>query len=114
MRIIKYYLIKSIDFQFNPGLKKIGVTREFHRGGETNVYFTSFHSGVEIYLQGFAAYFTKFFYGKSTFRMQLQDYIKTILHFINKRRGRKITTRKTVPWKIVPNEFPTGLWLGLG
>ena len=108
MRIIKYYLIKSIDFQFNPGLKKIGVTREFHRGGETNVYFTSFHSGVEIYLQGFAAYFTKFFYGKSTFRMQLQDYIKTILHFINKRRGRKITTVKPSPGRLSPTNSPLG------
>ena len=37
-------------------------------------------------LQKFAAYFTKMFYGKNTFRMQLRDYIKTMmLDFIKKR-----------------------------
>ena len=39
-----------------------------------------------MYLETFAVYFTKLCYGKSTFHMQLQDYIETImLDFINKR-----------------------------
>ena len=42
--------------------------------------------GSWIYLQRFATYFTKMFYGKSTFHMQSQDYIKTMmLNFINKK-----------------------------
>ena len=39
--------------------------------------FTSFYRGVKIYLQRFAACFTKMFYGKRTFRMKLQNYKKT-------------------------------------
>ena len=42
--------------------------------------------GMKTYLERFKAYFTKLFYGKSTFRMLLQDYMNTMmLHFINNR-----------------------------
>ena len=41
---------------------------------------------MKIYLERFKVYFTKLFYGKNTFRMLLQDYMKTMmLHFINNR-----------------------------
>ena len=54
--------------------------------GPNEYFFTSIHPGVKIYLQKFAAYFTKMFFWKKMFCMQLQDYIKTmILDFINKR-----------------------------
>lgn len=57
------------NFQFQPGLKKIGVTRDF----------TSFYPGVKIFLQRLVALFVKTFYRKSMFRMQLEDYIKTMM-----------------------------------
>ena len=62
-------------FNFNP---KNWCHTWLSTWSEMNIFFTSFHSGVKLYLQRFVSDFTKMFYGKSTFRMQLQHYIKAI------------------------------------
>ena len=41
-----------------------------------------------MHLQRFTAHFTKLFYGKSTFRMQLQDHIKTMMLDFLKNRSK--------------------------
>ena len=61
--------------------------------------FTSFHPVVKIYLQRSEAYFAKMFHGKSMFRMQLQDYIRIMLDFSNKRSKMfNLKTFKIVLW----------------
>ena len=73
------------NFQFQPGLKKVRVTLEF-QPGVNECFFTLFHPRVKMYLQKICSIFYKNFLLKKTFRMQLQDYIKTMmLDFINKR-----------------------------
>ena len=78
--------------KFRPGVKFSVSTRVeknwchtwVSTHDKTNIfYFIS--PGVKLYLQRFAAYFTKMLYGKRRFVCRLQDYIKTtMLDFINK------------------------------
>ena len=42
--------------------------------GQNEYFFTSFHPGLKIYFQRFAAYFTKIFYGKNTFTGLYKNY----------------------------------------
>ena len=53
-------------FSFKPSWKKLMSHLSFNHG-QNEHFYTSFHPGVKIYLQRFAVYFTKMFYGKRRF-----------------------------------------------
>ena len=72
-------------FQFQPGLKKIGVTREFQPEAKQIFFYFISPQGKNIFAK-ICGIFYKNVLQKETFRMQLQEYIKTMmLDFINKR-----------------------------
>ena len=75
-----------VKFSILARTKKIVVTREFRHWVE-RIFFTSFHPGVKLYFQRFSAYFTKPFYRKSIFRLQLQDYKKAMMLNFTKKRS---------------------------
>ena len=72
------------NFQFQPGLKKLVSHVSFNPG--QSEYFLLYSSRGENVLAKICSKFYKNVLWKNTFRMQLQDYIKTMmLEFINKR-----------------------------
>ena len=73
---VKLYL----QVKFLPEFKKSGITPEFQPRAK-RIPFTSFHSVLDLYLRRFATYFTKIFYGESTFVCSSKI---LILDFINK------------------------------
>ena len=83
--------------KFCPG--RFDVTCEFQPRVK-GIFFYFISPQDEILLQRFAAYFTKMFYGKSMYCMQLQYYTKTmILDFVNKRSKMfDFKTLKIVYW----------------
>ena len=95
------------SFQFQPRLKKFGVTIEFQPGAK-RIFFYFISPWSESILATICGIFYKNVSQKKTFCMQLQDHIKTMmLDFINKRskmfnfKNFKIVLMATIHSKIV-------------
>ena len=72
-----------VKFSTSIRVEKIGVPRDSQPKAKL-IFFISFHPGVKIYLQRFAAYFTKNFYSnfikKETFGHRSSVYIVNFEH----------------------------------
>ena len=66
----------GVKFLISTRVEKKLVSHVSFNPGQNKYFFTSFHPRVKLYLQRFATYSTKMLYRKSTFHMQLQDYIQ--------------------------------------
>ena len=95
------------NFQNQPRLKKICVTLEFQPGAKLIYFYFISIRGENIFAKICSTFYENVL-RKKTFRMQLQDYIKTMmLDFINKRNKMfnfktfKIVLLATINSKIV-------------
>ena len=66
----------GVKFLISTRVEKNWCHTRVSTQGKTNIFLLHFTPQVKLYLQRFATYSTKMLYRKSTFHMQLQDYIQ--------------------------------------